>query len=325
MARCSTGQLLCALLVFASACLLEPGSFDVRFGFRDGLPRVGRPLFAFAFVERDDGVRVAHSEPVRFDPSARLRFEQVPNGDGYTVVVELKGANDASAVTEYFGRSEPFALSPGRHTSVDVALSVRPVPYVTGSGLRVLEAEAFPSLGTFVTTRFVTLELSSRGATRVSVADNPNFSGAQTRQLSDLEAQGDDVYLWRDWDLDHGVCSQFRCADGARELYVRFGNDEHYQSNTYTVSVELDTQAPELSSSRLVSKTASEGDVISLLAITKEPLRAAPVITAEPADFELLQAGDASDPVPGGLSFTFQYTVDDRARDGQKYKLFAEL
>jgi len=77
----------------------------------------------------------------------------------------------------------------------------------------------------------------------------PNFSGAQTRQLSDLEAHGDDVYLWRDWDLDHGVCSQFQCADGARELYVRFGNDERYQSNTYTVSVELDTEPPELSSS----------------------------------------------------------------------------
>ena len=325
MARRSALQLLVAVLVFASACLSERGTFDVHFGFRDGPPSAGRALFAFAYVERSGGYRVAQSEPVRFEPAARLQFEEVPNGDGYTVVVELKSSKDANGVTEYFGRSEPFSLKPGKHTSVNVALSVRPVPYLTGSGLRIVEAKVFPDVGAYVANRFVTLELASREATRVSIADNLNFQGAQTRRLSELEAQGDDVYLWRDWDLDHGVCSQLKCADGARELYVRFANDDNYQSSTYVARVELDTAPPGLSSSRLLSTTASQGEVVSVLVIAQEPLRAAPVITAEPSDFQLEQVEDASDTVPAGLSFTYQYTVDDRARDGQQYRFFAEL
>jgi hypothetical protein len=296
---------------------------------REGDPDVAASYYAFARVEKSVSghiSRVADARPVRFKPGARLEFADVPHGTGYTVVAELKSSADDSAPAKYFGRSKRFDLRAGSHVTVDVELELQPVPSsnATGPGIRIVEANEVADIGSYVRPREVTLALSPSAATRAVVANDANFTRPHKRALAELDRHGEE-YWWTGWDLDADLCDSPPCPDGRREVHVEFYNDDDYRSDAYHISATLDTQAPALSNYKLSPEIATDGDVASLLVISREPLREAPKIRVSPADFELEADSERSDKSPGGLSFTYQYTVDKRAVDGRSYSIRAEL
>jgi hypothetical protein len=316
----------CALLAGCSA--QSPGTFSVRFEFRDGVPDADPQLYAFARVERMAGggkLKVAQAQPRRFEPGVRLDLPDVPNGRDYRVFAELKTSEEDAADALYYGSSELFAVQPGEHREVKVALSLRPVPSVLAgtSGLRIVEAVAQPQ-GLYVASEKVTLALDAREATRVVVANDAALSrGKQTRLLDSLELR-EGERIWPHWDLDAEVCDAPTCLDGRREVFVVFENDSGYRSPPSSLAVNLDRNDPGISSPRIDPTAATDGDRVSVFIIANEALSREPELRVEPPDFDfVLQPG--SDDTPGGIQFTFGYTVDARAIDRRRYNFVAHL
>jgi hypothetical protein len=305
-------------------CARDAGSFSVRFGFEAGLPDPSGAYQVSARVEDEHAITVAESASADFAPGTRLRFQNVPNGGPYTVVVELK--TSAGDRASFFGRSQPFQLSPGRHTEVQVALAIQSVPTLGPRGaLRIVEALESEKVGRYVKERSVTLAFSAEGASEATLANDEAFSRGKTTRRLDALSQEDGEYRWPAWDLDAEVCGASTCVDGRREVYLRLTNSMGYRSEPVRVDAILDRTPPQLSVFRLDPATAADGVETTLLLIAREPLLQAPEVSVEPDDFALALDAETSEATPGGVSFNFRYTVDARALDQQSYQFHVRL
>src|SRR5512137_2841287 len=102
------------LAIWACACGLgkaDPGTFEVVFDWADPAPADGTALYVYAKIDKRDqgaatGKQIAESSVLKYSPGVKLDFAEVPYGDAYVVVVELKEQESKTARARYFGESE---------------------------------------------------------------------------------------------------------------------------------------------------------------------------------------------------------------------------
>lgn len=326
------GLVLC--LAAAPGCqqAQEAGRFTIRFEWGEQGPplAVDYPdgLWGWARVEQRTGeeplswLRLAESPLAQFGfiEGTKLSLDRVPNGEDLVVVVVLATEESKEGRPAYFGESDRFELAHGEDLEVPVHMALQPTPDGPGTVapegvLSVLEGEDSDG---FVDSPLVTLAFYAENATRVIAANDLSFSlGAIERSLSQMPR--DDRYLWRDYDLDAGVCSRPPC-DGVRQVFLKLVNEQGYESPVYSVRLTLDTRAPSLFPGSAVSPgLAGVGSTVVVTVAPSEPLSAPPVLNVFPLDPGFFFAEQL------GRSFYFSYVVDQAALDDQSYTFTVDL
>lgn len=294
------------------------GTFSVTFAWQDEPPT--EALWVFARVERDDGQRgriiVAEAAVAEYEPGVVLKFDVVPNGEGYIVVVELKQGDTNKSRTRYFGESEPFSLKTGKHTEVKVAIALIKAPNGVENAVTVVEAQQWEGR---VNDTNVTLLLQAERASGVIVANDIGFSASQQEcALKDLETT-DRGWLWKKWDLDSGLCTDPPCEDGIRTVFVKFLNDSGFESVVHSAQVTIDRTIPDLVESSISPTLANSNSEVSIRIEPSEALSEPPSLRANPSGPIL------SMPEQIGQSYLFRYAVDENATEGVAYRFWVDL
>ncbi len=323
------------------------GTFSLSFDWgEDGPPQAEtypEGLWVWGRVEKRDSdsqenwTRIGESPLVsfNFDGQTSLDLADIPNEDNLVIVVELSQEKSKEGLVEYFGESEPFSMKPGKHTDVRVAFQLNPTPAAQGSGddddddddddptsqtLTILEATG-PKKD-HVKTSVVTLSFVAQNATTALAANDIGFSsGVQSVSLDSLDHDGT-RYLWSEWDLNAGLCEPGECQDGQRRVYIRFINDQGYESSVYDTQVELDTTPPGVSEQIAVSPMeANAGSTVYITVSPTEWLLEVPVLSVTPDDFSI--GNVETDEETGNTIFT--YLVDEQAVEGTEYRFTVDL
>lgn len=320
VASTAANMLRAGLLYLATLCAAcglgpaEPGSFSVVFSWPDGRPLGESWVYARA-EQGSVGARlqVAEAPIVPLSDAVTIAFPSVPHGTDYVVIVEIKAAPDKQARTLLFGQSSSFALRPGKHVDVDVALTLSAAPSAGENGdssdaVRVVQANAAGR----VNNARVTLSLAASGATRAVVAHD--FSMQAGRQEVSLDATPRDGQRYLlEWNLDDELCEAVTCPDGPRMVFVQFANDWGYSSAIVDGRVVLDRVAPEVAATSISPSPARVGARVALRLDPTEPLGAVPTLQVSPED----PGFGPFSPLSGG-AYVAQYVVPETSPDRQE-------
>ncbi|MBI5524778.1 MAG: hypothetical protein HY897_00435 [Deltaproteobacteria bacterium] len=298
----------------------EPGSFEIVFDWLDPAPEDNAGLWVWARVERREGgaaqgTQMAESGLAAFSPGVKLPFSDVPYSENLVVVVEIKEGQSKTARAKYFGKSDTFALEPGKHVKVTVKLKLTKTPEAPDGALTIVEATEKG----YVRASAVTLSVQASRATRVIAANDMGFSaGAAEKSLSDLSKDGA-RYLWSGWDLNSGVCEGADCRDGVRTVYLKFLNESRYESEAFSAQVTLDTTAPALAGGSVTPEFANGASRVTVIVNPVEPLLIDPVLHVSPADPGFSAAQKV------GESYVYTYDVSDGAAESTAYSFSVDL
>ena len=226
----------------------------------------------------DEASILASRGPVelRVGEPVDLSLDSVPNGSGRVVVVEVRDEPSPGLRVLYYGVSEPFSLTPGRHARVEVPLALVP------PGADRHEAE--------VTLLFAgaerdavrpdeigdaTVRVRFKEAVEILVANDP----AMAAGLRSVSAEGEDGVSCADqadpeqpehpfrvcriegWSLIEGVGSPDaldELMDGPYSVYVQLVDAQGYESEVRTATVLLDSQGPAVLSASVLPEQAIE-------------------------------------------------------------------
>ena len=103
--------LLLAAMLLSGCSEIQPGTVSIVFEWLDGEPTFENEVFVWAKVERRDATtgnatRVSESDVLSYTPAVQLNTGQIPNGNDYVLVVEIKEAADKESFTLYYGESD---------------------------------------------------------------------------------------------------------------------------------------------------------------------------------------------------------------------------
>ncbi len=238
-----------------ASCSSEPG----HVGFRVLWPEDASPpaeVFLRSRVRLGGAAGVVQAEPVGPVPwgqATGLGIDEIPNGVGHVLVLEVAATRDAEVVL-YFGESAPFDLAPGLDQTVTVPLSLRRPPS-TGTATAAI---ALASGRSRVRSPRVVLALASDSAVSVELSNRASFVGAvRTVDLATAEGAGPGcppapgaeataLCSYRvPWDLDEDVDDPCVEQDSCpRVVFARFRDASGFRSGSVSASVILDTRTP---------------------------------------------------------------------------------
>ena len=216
-----------------------------------------------------------HGEPLS------LGLGKVPNGKNRVVIVEVRAGENESLPVRYFGRSDPFALEPGKTVVVEVPLVLEQPEAQTqeveikllfgGKHLEVVGPSKFAQAG---------LELRSQGAVSVLLANDESFSTNLTPHDlitgPDLECR-QELEAGKAW----GVCNIENWTlydkegvppDGAYGVYARFVDEYGYESEVVKDTVVLDSLPPMVVNASVSPPVARAHQEVVLAVTFHEPL-----------------------------------------------------
>ena len=230
----------------------EPGTVDIYGSILDSGGRV-----------------VANSgDATRFTADTAVSFGRVPFGSDLRVELRIvpAGAADTERLL-YFGRSAPFDFEPGDRRRVSVPMSLLRSPRIPeGQSLRLLNGRA-----NRVSSRELQLELRARGAERIEVAQDIDFTvGYVLFPAEDIRVDstqestgGTELFRWS-YDLNE---SREDCRDspsiceGARRILVRVSR-AGFTSRPLDLPLVLDTVPPDITRSS-IAYTPSDANPLS--------------------------------------------------------------
>ncbi len=213
-----------------ASCSSEPG----HVGFRVLWPEDASPpaeVFLRSRVRLGGAAGVVQAEPVGPVPwgqATGLGIDEIPNGVGHVLVLEVAATRDAEVVL-YFGESAPFDLAPGLDQTVTVPLSLRRPPSTgTATAAIALASNRASFVGAVRTVDLATAEGAGPGC--------PPAPGAEATALCSYRVPWD-----LDEDVDDPCVEQDSCP---RVVFARFRDASGFRSGSVSASVILDTRTP---------------------------------------------------------------------------------
>ena len=319
----------------------SPGTFAVVFDWGTVTPEEGTVLYAYGKIERRNepdrpGMVIAECREIfPYQKEVSLAFSEVPNGENYTLVIELKSDRRKSAQTLYWGESESFSIKPGNHVEVGVKISFTPIPSLLGKSGNIQLTDARGNSLTVeagvsdTTSRLASpvcnIAFQASNAYEVVLANDISMSaGAQTFIIADLQKNQDDSIIEL-WNLNDGLCgTSIPCIDGPRFLYLQFRDERGYESERYGFLVTVDTTGPYLpeGGSSVFPSFAKNGDQVRVIITPNEILSVPPELTILPNDPGFTLQTTTTDSLN---TYTFLYIVDENADEKTKYSFSVSM
>jgi hypothetical protein len=154
---------------------------------------------------------------------------------------------------------------------------------------------------------------SAPSPSRLRSDPNPRLDPSRAREQADPAASDLQPTAYS---LQSGSSA---CVDGLRTAYVKFSNDNGYESAALSAQVTLDTTAPTLAGGSVTPEFANEVSRVTVVVNPVEPLSADPVLHVSPSDPGFSAAKKE------GESYVFTYDVNDAAVEGTAYSFTVDL
>jgi len=184
------------------------------------------------------------NEPQAYGGGLSLRFDEVPNGQNLHLRIEARGEPDPNSRVLFHGISAAFSLEPGREEHLDVPVAMIQSPDL--AALTIMESVGpVDCPNCYVSANSVRLSFQVARGESVEVANDSGFSKC-TRTFSAGEPDSPllivaNSWLIEDWNLD---CGLLDVADGVRTVHVRVMDEFDYVSQSLSLQVVLDREAP---------------------------------------------------------------------------------
>jgi hypothetical protein len=295
--------LLMAAAGLASCGGMEPGNVSLKFAWSEP---PAEAVWVWVRVEErlelhKAGPILASAGPAEYIAGQPLELDllQVPNGSDRVVVVEVRESDNPLVPVLYYGLSQPFSVSAGKTTEVEVALDIKApdtAQYSAQVSLRFEGTE--PEAVNLAQAQAATVATASVGAAAIVLANDASFSANLTTLSLDSSdkatcveevetVEGVEV-AWQKcelegWDLRAGLPD---LGDGVYSVFAKFVDSQGYESQVYSASVVLDRQAPVLLAASISPAVAHAGQVVTITASFHEELAEddnGPSLVVEPA------------------------------------------
>lgn len=311
----------------------EGGSFSARFTW----PKNNKPDFSsdtyYAWIgikEWIDGdaenIKIHLKEgPVVFDNEGKLalKLENLSYGKNRVVVVEVRKSNNDQDRTLYYGISEVFDLSPGKHTDVAVDMQFAPG---TEEGKNSFAIAIFGNNGEIqsTTSEKVSLRVFKTTGSKVVFSNRldlldiqinneaKSYTGSKVIDFTLLTKIDESTFEYEEWDLTDGR-EDAENGDGNKTVYAKVIDNNGYRSEMAYAKVTLDTTPPSVSNVTVSPSgepgLANIGTQIVVKFIMSEPL----------TEFSLFSDGIEMTDRSSGSDMYFVYTITDADKDGSLY------
>jgi len=306
------GALLALIGSVAPGCHVEPpGELSVVFHWSDEPPADLQGLYAQVRIEAravpsQAGEVLASSLLVPLEEASRAGFAlDVPNGSGRVAVVEVRVGPRTSDPVLYYGRSEPFTLTPGIRHQVGVTVHLTFAPGILLQEDQDLLPIAIltpfgPAAAGYVSSSSVPLRLTTIKGREAVLSNDVTFSPeasrrlvlAQQRTIATNPHTGATTYeTVAPWDLDLGVapCPAARACQ--RQVLVRFADDEGYESSAFSASAVVESTPPVIAAAELSPAAVTSRGHVVLGGTFDEVLGAPPLLSLLGPDDPATPAG----------------------------------
>jgi len=256
------------------------------------------------------GIILGSAGPAEHQQEAALSLsvDGVTNGDNRYIVAEVRESASPTDRVLYYGISESFSLTPGRHVHVDVPMKFQ-VPQVELHepvvALR-FDGDA-PARVSLALARNATVHLEMVDAVEVTLANDPSFDIGRTvltvGETDDLACRKEtkdqvawDVCEYAGWDLLEGVWDETgdlaTAADGEYSLFARFRDRYGYESEVHKATVTVDATPPAVAVAELSRPSAGAEQPVYLTVTFLEAVRDGEGELAEVTAAVVLLLGD---------------------------------
>lgn len=211
----------------------------------------GRPLVVDATLLARSGFS---ADAVPATEVSSLEFEEVPHGERYAIILEVRDERDPQSTLRRYGVSDLFDLNPGEVTQVSMKVDLVSAPEGAGT-MPIVPIGALATTEAFVRSQNIELLLTTNTGVEAIVSHFQELPEDETRtRIIPLEAPEDPAcrdsmsrpcQYTVDWDLEFGLddrcVEQDRCP---RRIYLRFRDANGQRSERLSRDVILDTLSP---------------------------------------------------------------------------------
>lgn len=329
---------LAVLLIFTALFLTscdnqKAGTFAVKFSWaKDGEGKEVKPdvstgefFVTVRIYEWKEGVtfpgdiaangkQLIQSDPAQMKTKGTsIDFGDLSYGNRRFVVAEIRKGEELTGGVLFTGMSQLFDFKAGKHTEVNVEMSMTGLPGYDENGENTFKIRVFynESPAERVPQSRVALRFTIRNANSVIIANDLNFEkGTAEIALSDLKKIDDTTYEYSPWNFTTGW---EEIGDGSYTVFGKLKNNIGQISEPRRADVFLDTTTP-VPNITPFKEVAKLGDIIEVRFSFDEQIDSETlVLDWNGLAFEL--AENKSD-----KSFTYTYTV--RKEDSEIEYLF---
>lgn len=258
--RWSLALALFSALAIGTACGNEAGLLQLVVTWDDAGPPPENSFVFFRVVRaegRQEGDRVADDpriataagfevDPVRFSEAQTIRVPDVPDGDAYAAVVEVRENPSRSSTLLRLGISAVFALRANQTTMVEVPIVGVPPPAADGASTLLIGTGT--TSASIVRESVVPVRIRTDTGVRALLSNLETLPSANTRIVAIDRSRcpgGVCETLVEDYDLNDGL--EDRCVEQdncARRVFVQLEDARSARSLLVSRDVVLDTKAP---------------------------------------------------------------------------------